>query len=136
MDLLKPREAARLLSISYPTLKQWIYQDKIRSVKTPGGHHRIPLAEVERLIGISATALAEPKGRTLVELDAISLRNKIPGIITNIYQEGLFAQIKIAVGEHEVVAIIPRQASQEMELKKGEAVTVLFKAMDVMVIRG
>jgi excisionase family DNA binding protein len=30
------------MSVSYPTLKQWIYKGKIRSVKTPGGHHRIP----------------------------------------------------------------------------------------------
>jgi molybdopterin-binding protein len=136
MDLLKPREAARLLSISYPTLKQWIYHDKIRSVKTPGGHHRIPLAEVERLTERSTALRTDFKSRNLLELDAISLRNKIPGVITNIHQEGLFAQIKIAIGEHEVVAIIPRQASQEMELKMGEVVTVLFKAMDVMVIRG
>ena len=40
--LLAPREAANILGISYPTLKQWIYHGKIKSVKTPGGHHRVP----------------------------------------------------------------------------------------------
>jgi molybdopterin-binding protein len=134
MDLLKPKEAARLLNISYPTLKQWIYQDKIRSVKTPGGHHRIPFSEVERLT--EAYTSAASKQRNKVEMDAISLRNKIPGIIADIYLEGLFAQIKIAIGAHEVMGIIPRQACQEMALKKGDSIIVLFKAMDVMVIRG
>lgn len=134
MDLLKPREAARLLSISYPTLKQWIYQEKIRSVKTPGGHHRIPLSEIERLTDAPLSPAA--KNSQTIEVDAISLRNKIPGIISDIYVEGLFAQIKIAMGEQEVMAIIPRQAAQEMNLKKGESVLVLFKAMDVMVVRG
>ena len=38
--LLAPREAANILGISYPTLKQWIYHGKIKSVKTPGGHRR------------------------------------------------------------------------------------------------
>ena len=49
MELLHLREAAERLGISYPTLKQWIYRRKIRSVKTPGGHHRIPVAELDRL---------------------------------------------------------------------------------------
>ncbi|MGD0957171.1 MAG: excisionase family DNA-binding protein, partial [Candidatus Acidiferrales bacterium] len=42
MKLLTPREAAQVLGISYPTLKQWIYKEKIRTVKTAGGHHRVP----------------------------------------------------------------------------------------------
>jgi excisionase family DNA binding protein len=40
--LFTPREAAQVLAISYPTLKQWIYKKKIRTVTTAGGHHRIP----------------------------------------------------------------------------------------------
>ena len=38
--LLAPREAANILGISYPTLKQWIYSGKLRTVKTPGGLRR------------------------------------------------------------------------------------------------
>jgi excisionase family DNA binding protein len=48
--VLSPREAALQLRISFPTIKQWIYAHKIRSVKTPGGHHRIPQSEVDRLL--------------------------------------------------------------------------------------
>ena len=51
MENLKPKDAAELIGISYPTIKQWIYDGKINSVKTPGGHHRIPASEVERLSG-------------------------------------------------------------------------------------
>jgi len=51
LEYLKPGEAAELLKVSVHTLKQWIYQEKIRSIKTPGGHHRIPRAEIERLVG-------------------------------------------------------------------------------------
>lgn len=129
---MKPRDAAKLLNISYPTLKQWIYHDKIRSVKTLGGHHRIPLSEVERLTDLPPLA----KNRNMIEMEAISTRNKMPGLITDIHLEGLFAQIKVEIGEHEVMAIIPRQACQDMELKKGEEIVILFKAIDVMVVRG
>ena len=48
--LLAPREAANILGISYPTLKQWIYRNKLKTVKTPGGHHRVPESEIDRLI--------------------------------------------------------------------------------------
>ena len=36
MELLHVPEAARELGVSYPTLKQWIYKRKIRTVTTPG----------------------------------------------------------------------------------------------------
>ena len=49
-ELLNPRDAARALGISYPTLKQWIYKKKLRSVQTAGGHHRIPASEIERFM--------------------------------------------------------------------------------------
>jgi excisionase family DNA binding protein len=48
--LFTPREAAQVLAVSYPTLKQWIYKMKMCSVKTAGGHHRIPEREVDRFL--------------------------------------------------------------------------------------
>jgi len=44
------RDAALQLAISYPTIKQWIYKKKIRSIQTAGGHHRIPQSEVDKLL--------------------------------------------------------------------------------------
>ena len=49
-ELLKLRDAALQLGISFPTIKQWIYKKKIRSVATVGGHHRIPQSELDRLL--------------------------------------------------------------------------------------
>jgi excisionase family DNA binding protein len=40
--LRKRRDATLQLGISFPTIKQWIYQKKIRSNRTAGGRHRIP----------------------------------------------------------------------------------------------
>ena len=50
MKLFTPREAAKVLGVSYPTLKQWIYKGKIRTVKTAGGHHRIPEKQVDKFL--------------------------------------------------------------------------------------
>ena len=48
--LLTPREAATTLGISFPTIKQWIYKGKLKTVKTPGGHHRVPDSELDRYL--------------------------------------------------------------------------------------
>ena len=44
------RDACKVLGVSYPALKQWIYKGKVKTVKTPGGHHRIPEHEIDRLV--------------------------------------------------------------------------------------
>ena len=49
-EMLAPREAAEALGISYPTLKQWIYHGKLKTVKTAGGHHRVPARELEKYL--------------------------------------------------------------------------------------
>jgi len=132
MELLRLREAAELAGVSYPTLKQWIYRGKIKSVKTAGGHHRIPRAEIERLSGV--TAKPAPKSKP-VGLNAISGRNKLFGRIIEIRYEGLLAQIAIDVGGQRITSIITSDAARDLGLKKGSRVYALVKATEVMVIR-
>src|SRR5262245_11068091 len=131
MDLVKLPDAARELGISYPTLKQWIYRGKVRSVKTPGGHHRIPRDEVDRLSGART-----PKPRKLSALDAISGRNKLLGKVTDVQIEGLLAQVTLRVGSQTITAIITRRACEELGLRRGVRAYALIKATEVMVIRG
>ena len=132
MELLTPKEAAKLLTVSYPTIKQWIYAGKIRSVKTPGGHHRIPRSEVGHLIG--RKAVRGPEERS--SLDAISGRNKLQGTITHVRVEGLLAQITIDVCGQSITSIITSNACRELGLRKGMRAIALIKATEVMVIRG
>ena len=134
MDMLKPQDAARLIGVSYPTLKQWIYNDKIRSVKTPGGHHRIPRSEVDRLT--EAKQPIASKRKKPAGLDAISGRNKLFGTVTDVKFEGLLAQVTINVGGQPITSIITRDACLDLGLKKGVRAFALIKATEVMVIRG
>lgn len=133
MEQYRLREAAELLGISYQTLKLWIYQEKIRSVKTPGGHHRIPRSEIERLTGERKLAALKPK--TVTALGEISGRNKLLGIITNVKYSGLLAQVTIDVCGQFVTSIITSDACKELKLKKGVAAYALIKATEVMLIR-
>jgi molybdopterin-binding protein len=132
MELLKLHEAAQLAGVSYPTLKQWIYKGVIRSVKTAGGHHRIPRSEIERLSG----ANRHKTKRKPVGLDAISGRNKLFGKITEMRYDGLLAQVSIEIGGQTITSIITSDAARDLDLKKGVSVYALVKSTEVMVIRG
>ena len=133
MESLKPKDAAKIIGISYPTIKQWIYDGKIESVKTPGGHHRIPTKEVERLTG--GKAALEAAQPTKSSFEPISVRNRLLGTVTAISTEGLFSEVTIEVGGQQIVSIITRRGCEELGLKKGMQVHALFKATEVMVGR-
>jgi excisionase family DNA binding protein len=94
-ELLKLRDAALQLGISFPTIKQWIYKKKIRSVRTAGGHHRIPESEVDRL-------LFRTRGKTEQErklvIRRVSGRNQLVGRIDAVRISGLMAEIQISIG--------------------------------------
>jgi molybdopterin-binding protein len=147
-ELLHLPDAAQELGISYPALKQWIYQRKIRSIKTAGGHHRIPRAEVDRLLfqrssratsGRSGPASRRtprsraPSGSGLEHF--ISGRNQLVGRITSLEIVGLLAKVTLDVGGQTVTAIITRDACRELGLKVGDMAAALIKATEVMIIR-
>lgn len=120
------------MSVSYPTLKQWIYNGKVQSIRTPGGHHRIPRTEIDRF---SKTTGSKRKQRAS-PLEAISGRNKLLGTVTEVQYEGLLAQVTMSVGGQLITSIITRDACRELDLKKGVRAFALIKATEVMVIRG
>ena len=60
MTLLTVRQAASRLGIGYSTLKQWIYQGRVRTTQTAGGHHRIADTEIERTLGIDSAGMLNP----------------------------------------------------------------------------
>ncbi len=131
--LLPPREAARILGISYPTLKQWIYRGKLQTVKTPGGHHRVPESEIDRLIPKRMERGDVATRR--INFRKISGRNQLVGRVLSIKYSGLLAQVTMAIGEQHITAIITADAAKEMRLKPGERAAALIKSTEVMVLR-
>jgi molybdopterin-binding protein len=131
--LLAPREAANILGISYPTLKQWIYHGKIKSVKTPGGHHRVPESEIDRLFPskLSHGDIETRRGN----FRKISGRNQLIGRVLEIKYSGLLAQVRLEIGEQQITAIITADAAKEMRLKPGERAAALVKSTEVMILR-
>ena len=129
---LKPKEAAARLGISYPTLKKWIYSGKLRTVMTPGGHHRIPETELERFIP-RAEVKAGPQGRR--SFRKISGRNQLVGRVLDVKVDGLMAQVRLSIAGQVITSIITADAVREMGLKKGDIAAALIKSTEVMIVR-
>lgn len=129
--LLTPRQAALRLGISYPTIKQWIYSNKLRTVKTPGGHYRIPEAELDRFLH-KAKRADTPKRQMM---RSISGRNQLTGRIVELKFDGLLAQVKLSIGGQIITSIITAEAAREMQLAVGETASALIKSTEVMVLR-
>ena len=130
--LLRPRDAAVALQISYPTIKQWIYHHKVRAVKTPGGHYRIPQSEIDRLLYRTRGHNREERR---VSYQRISGRNQLVGRIVDVRVSGLVAQVTLSVGGQLITSLITSGAVREMGLKKGQTAAALIKATEVMIIR-
>jgi len=131
-ELLKPRDAATVLGISYPTLKQWIYQGRLRTVKTPGGHHRVPQGELDRYLHRS---LGHTRPETRRNFRRISGRNQLVGRVVDIKLNGFLALVELSIGGQHITSIVTADAVREMRLKKGETAAALVKSTEVMIVR-
>jgi molybdopterin-binding protein len=131
--LLTPREAAQLLGISYPAVKQWIYKKKLKTVQTAGGHHRIPESELDQYLFHGPTE--KPTAERRSNFRRISGRNQLVGRVVDIRTDGLMAQVTISIGGQHITSIITSDAVREMRLEKGETVAALIKSTEVMILR-
>lgn len=127
------RDACKVLGVSYPALKQWIYKGKIKTVKTPGGHHRIPETEIDRLL--PAVPQRGPVQARREHFRTISGRNQLVGRIVELKIEGLMAQVTLSIAGQHLTSIITADAVREMRLEKGQIAAALIKSTEIMIMR-
>jgi molybdopterin-binding protein len=135
--MLSVRDAAARLGVSYPTLKQWIYKGSVRTVRTEGGHHRVPENEVDRLLARRGAPVNDRtrRRRGTAPLVAISGRNQLRGVVEEVRADGVLAQVRLRIGDQMLTAIITRDAVEELKLRRGEEALAIIKATEVMIGR-
>ena len=115
-------EAARLLGISLDTLRRWDRAGRIRTERDSANRRVVAASELERLREQSAHGL--------------SARNRFSGTVREVRIEGLLAQVELDVSApSRVVAVITREAAEELGLRPGMSATALVKATSVLVER-
>jgi len=117
-------EAAGLLGVRVESLRRWEREGKVRVTRTRGGQRLVPAEEVARL-------LAERRDRPKVT--ARSVRNRFAGVVTKVKKDGVAATVEILAGPHRILALITREAVDEMQLEPGMHAVATVKATNVMV---
>ena len=119
-QLLPAGEAARRLGISLDTLRRWDRDGRIKTERDGANRRLVPAAEIERI-----------RGR---EAHDLSARNRFTGIVREVRLDGLLAQVELeTTAPARVVAVITREAAEELGLEPGQPATALVKATSVMV---
>ena len=121
-DVYTASEAARALGISLDTLRRWERAGRLHAERDAANRRMVSAAEIRRLRG------AEPQ--------ELSARNRFRGVVREVTVDGLLAQVEIDVtAPARVVAIVTREAAEELGLRKGMPATGVVKATSVMVER-
>ncbi|HET7483417.1 MAG TPA: TOBE domain-containing protein [Actinomycetota bacterium] len=120
-EMLSARAAAAALGISLDTLRRWDRAGRIHTERDTANRRLVPASEIERLQGT-------PGGATL------STRNRFRGRVVSVQVEGLLAQVEMETTEPaRVVAVITREAVEQLGLEPGMTASALVKATSVMV---
>ena len=119
-EIYTAREAAQALGISLDTLRRWDRDGRIRTRRDNANRRVVAAREIDRLRGDEARHM--------------SARNRLRGTVQSVQVEGLLAQVEILVTEPtRVVAVVTRDAVEELGLEPGSAATAIVKSTSVMV---
>lgn len=114
-------EAAAALGISVDTLRRWDRAGRIRVTRDRSNRRVVSAKEIDRLRG-------DGKGAQ------ISARNRFRATVTDVQVEGLMAQVELVVSDPvRLLAIVTRDAVEELGLKEGMAATAIVKSTNVMI---
>lgn len=118
--LFTASEAARALGISLDTLRRWDRAGRIRTERDEANRRLVRASELRRLQG----------GAT----EELSARNRFRGVVRAVELDGFLARVELDVtAPARVVAIITREAAEELDLKPGRGATAVVKSTSVMV---
>jgi molybdopterin-binding protein len=132
------RTAAARLGVGYSTMKQWIYQGRVRTTQTPGGHHRIEEVELDRLLARRAPTAAAAGHKTALRggvIVSLSGRNQLRGFVEEVRIDGLLAQVRLRVGDQSLTAVITKDAVTELKLRRGDEALAIIKSTEVMIAK-
>jgi len=112
-ELLTASEAARALGISLDTLRRWDRAGRIRTERD-NANRRLVRRKSEEL----------------------SARNRFRGVVRAVEVDGFLARVELDItAPARVVAIITREATEELGLRPGQEAVAVVKSTSVMVER-
>lgn len=130
--VLTTKEVAELLKVSVQTIKNYIYQGKLKTFKTPGGHHRILeselLSQLEDLMkGLEEEEIREE--RKELEEELVSEKKEVHSIAVDALLQVLDKKQNFPWGHSKRVAGYVNSMSEKIGLSSEEARKIELAAL-------
>lgn len=124
---LRISEAAALMGVSDDTVRRWIDQGRLPSIRLDNGRKGVSGRDVAEFL--RATADAPQPGVTV----AASARNRMRGIVTRIVKDTVMAQVEMQAGPFRLVSLLSRESVDELGLEVGSVAVASVKSTHVVV---
>lgn len=118
------------MGVSPDTMRRWVDAGRVVSVQRDGRRYvdgvdlaRLAVDLAEEQVPDRAESAWRPPGR--------SARNHFLGLVTRVTRDAVAAQVDIQAGPHRFVALITREAADELGLEPGMVATAVVKATNV-----
>ena len=131
MDTMSAAEAASLLHVSPKRVQFLARMGRVPAVRV-GRRWLFPRRELEALLSRPGESLS-PRLPHPIDLSA---RNQLSGTVAEVTVEGLMAEVRVSIGDQELVAVITRSAAERLRLRLGDAVYAVVKSTEVMIGKG
>lgn len=127
MALLSVEQAATYLHLN------------VKRVQALARAGRLPGRRVGRRWLFDERDLESTLGRTREREPAgldLSARNQLRGRVLGLIIEGLMAEVRIGIGDQELVAVITRSSAERLGIKAGETIVAVIKSTEIMIAKG
>lgn len=116
-----------LLGVSDDTVRRWLDAGQLTAGVDAAGRKVVDGAELAVFARAQATAVPDPSavGR--------SARNRFVGLVTEIVEDKVMAQVEIQSGPHRVVSLMSTEAVRELGLTPGMLAVAVVKSTQVII---
>lgn len=126
MELLSTEEAAGYLRLN------------VKRVQALARAGRLPGRRVGRKWLFDRRDLDAMLGRPSPSLELaggldLSARNQLRGTIVSVVVEGVMAEVRVRIGEQDLVSVITRGSAERLRLTPGDAVIAVIKSTEIMI---
>jgi molybdopterin-binding protein len=127
-DLITAADAAKLLHLHVKRVQHLARTGKLPATRFG---HKWLFSRSKLLAMRNAPAGGEDQMGAL----EISARNRLRGRIVSITADGVMAEVRVQVGDQEIVSIITRSSAERLHLNIGDEVFAVMKSTEVMIAK-
>ncbi len=127
MPKIRIKDAAAFLSVSDDTVRRWIDQG-VLPVETDESNRKV-------IDGYALATFAREQAEPMHDPSLVgrSARNRFVGLVTNIIQDKVMAQVEMQCGPYRVVSLLSSEAVRDLGLELGSVAVAVVKSTTVII---